>query len=151
MEISKWHNQSLCLVNKHVRRRQVSIFLLLSKYTSSKDGQLVYAFVLQWSKNENDEIVLDVPLNWSMTFVTLLGSNGNALPWHVRNESSGIWTLKLENVLPGRYCKTYCWTISFVSFSFVLLIPFGSFSFIFSSINSMVRIIILVSKIYEVF
>jgi hypothetical protein len=92
------------------------------RYTSSKDGRFVYAFLLIWPKNTT-EITLGAPLSSPTTVVTLLGSSGDPLPWRVANGTHGIaidvsnvklnllqsdwtWAFKLENLLPDNIIST---------------------------------------------
>jgi hypothetical protein len=87
------------------------------RYTSSKDGKFVYAFLLIWPKDSN-EITLGAPLSSPTTIVTLLGSSGGPLSWQVASGTRGIvidvsniqlhalqsrwtWAFKLENLLPN--------------------------------------------------
>ncbi len=83
------------------------------RYTSSKDGQSVYASLLIWPNNST-EITLGAPVSSASTSVTLLGSNGDALKWRSAGASGIIidvsnikiyslasdwtWVFKLENV-----------------------------------------------------
>jgi hypothetical protein len=58
------------------------------RYTSSKDGQSVYASLLTWPNNST-EITLGEPVSLASTTVTLLGSNDDALKWRSAG-ASGI-------------------------------------------------------------
>lgn len=87
------------------------------RYTSSKDGKWIYAFLLIWPKYAT-EIILSAPLPTSNTVVTLLGSTVGSLQWSMAMGDGGIvidvsnirlhslrsnwiWVFKLENVLPN--------------------------------------------------
>jgi len=84
------------------------------RYTSSKDGQSVYASLLVWPDDSTD-ITLGAPVSSSNTRVTLLGSDIGPLKWRPANVTGGIiidvsnikiyslasdwtWVFKLENV-----------------------------------------------------
>jgi hypothetical protein len=95
--------------------------LFYERYTSSKDGQSVYASLLVWQKNTN-EITLGAPVSSSSTTVTLLGSSGGPLTWRPAGASGGIiidvsnvkiyslasdwaWVFKLQNITPKQASK----------------------------------------------
>jgi hypothetical protein len=97
------------------------ISFLYNRYTSSKDGQSVYASLLVWP-NTTTEITLGAPVSSSSTTVTLLGSSGGPLNWHSAGASGGIiidvsnvkiyslasdwaWVFKLQNVTPKQTDK----------------------------------------------
>jgi hypothetical protein len=84
------------------------------RYTSSKDGQSVYASLLIWP-NDSTEITLGAPISSSNTRITLLGSDIGSLKWRPASATGGIiidvsnikiyslgsdwtWVFKLENV-----------------------------------------------------
>jgi alpha-L-fucosidase len=85
-------------------------------YTSSKDKQSVYAFLLSWPAGTT-EVTLDAVVSSSSTTVNLLGSSGGPLSWKAEGPNSGIvidvsnvtlnslasdwaWTFKLQNITP---------------------------------------------------
>jgi alpha-L-fucosidase len=85
-------------------------------YTSSKDGQSIYASLLVWPNNTT-EITLGAPVSSSSTTVTLLGSSAGPLSWRSAGASGGIiidvsnvkiyslasdwaWVFKLQNITP---------------------------------------------------
>ena len=84
------------------------------RYTSSKDGQSIYASLLVWPK-KGTEITLGAPVSTADTQVTLLGSSVGPLKWRAAGGSGGIiidasnieiyslasdwvWVFKLENI-----------------------------------------------------
>jgi hypothetical protein len=86
------------------------------RYTSSKDGQSVYASLLVWPSNTT-EITLGAPVTSSSTTVNLLGSSGGPLKWRSAGAGGGIiidvsnvdiyslasdwtWVFKLQNITP---------------------------------------------------
>jgi hypothetical protein len=92
------------------------LFFSYDRYTSSKDGQSVYASLLIWP-NTTTEITLGAPVTSASTTVTLLGSSGDALKWRSAGTSGGIiidvsnveiyslasdwtWVFKLQNITP---------------------------------------------------
>ncbi len=105
------------MFGKYVMKEKIKhIFILNARYTSSKDNQSVYAFLLVWPNNET-EITLGAPVTSSSTTVTLLGSSGGPLSWRSSSASGGIiidlssvkiyslasdwaWVFKLQNVTP---------------------------------------------------
>jgi alpha-L-fucosidase len=85
-------------------------------YTSSKDGQSIYASLLVWPSGTT-EITLGAPVTSASTTVTLLGSSGGPLTWRSAGASGGIiidvssvkiyslasdwaWVFKLQNITP---------------------------------------------------
>jgi hypothetical protein len=91
------------------------------RYTSSKDGQSVYASLLVWPNTET-EITLGAPVTSASTTVTLLGSSGGPLSWRSAGASGGIiidvssvkiyslasdwaWVFKLQNITPKQTNK----------------------------------------------
>jgi hypothetical protein len=87
---------------------------LSNRYTSSKDGQSVYATLLVWP-SDTTEVTLGAPLSSSDTIVTLLGSTTGPLSWRSAGASGGIiidvstvkiyslasdwtWVFKMEHV-----------------------------------------------------
>ena len=86
------------------------------RYTSSKDGQSVYASLLVWPSNTT-EVTLGAPVTSTDTEVTLLGSTVGPLKWQSAGTSGGIiidvsnikiyslasdwaWVFKLQNIKP---------------------------------------------------
>jgi hypothetical protein len=59
------------------------------RYTSSSDGQSIYAFLLVWP-NDTTEILLGAPVPQSNTSVVLLGEHTGSLQWRSTNETSGL-------------------------------------------------------------
>jgi hypothetical protein len=96
------------------------------RYTSSKDNQTIYAFLLDWPSNTT-EILLGAPISSSTTTVTLLGSSVGPLNWRATGKNSGIiidvsnvtiysferdwvWVFKLKNITgkeTGKFPKKY--------------------------------------------
>jgi hypothetical protein len=87
-----------------------------NRYTSSKDGQSVYASLLNWPGGTT-EITLGAPVTSASTTVTLLGSTGGPLSWRSGGTAGGIiidvsnvtiyslasdwaWVFKLQNITP---------------------------------------------------
>ncbi len=90
--------------------------MFYERYTSSKDGQSVYASLLVWPSGTT-EITLGAPVTSASTTVTLLGSSGGPLTWRSAGASGGIiidvssvkvyslasdwaWVFKLQNITP---------------------------------------------------
>jgi hypothetical protein len=88
----------------------------MNRYTSSKDGQSIYASLLVWP-NTTTEITLGAPVTSASTTVNLLGSSGGPLKWRSAGASGGIiidvssvklnslasdwtWVFKLQNITP---------------------------------------------------
>jgi hypothetical protein len=110
------------MFGKYVMKEKIKhIFILNDRYTSSKDGQSVYASLLMWPNNET-EITLGAPVTSSSTTVTLLGSSGGPLTWRSAGASGGIiidvsnvkiyslasdwaWVFKLQNITPKQTNK----------------------------------------------
>jgi hypothetical protein len=105
------------LINKSMRH----ICFLNARYTSSKDGQSVYASLLVWP-SDTTEITLGATVSSSSTIVTLLGSSGGPLTWRSASASGGIiidvsnvkiyslasdwaWVFKLQNITPKQTNK----------------------------------------------
>jgi hypothetical protein len=91
------------------------------RYTSSKDGQSVYASLLVWPNTET-EITLGAVVTSASTSVSLLGSSGGPLTWRSAGASGGIiidvssvkiyslasdwaWVFKLQNITPKQTNK----------------------------------------------
>jgi alpha-L-fucosidase len=90
-------------------------------YTSSKDGQSVYASLLVWPNNTT-EIALGATVSSASTTVTLLGSSMGPLTWRSAGAEGGIiidvsnvkiyslasdwaWVFKLQNITPKQENK----------------------------------------------
>jgi hypothetical protein len=90
--------------------------LFYKRYTSSKDGQSVYASLLVWPSGTT-EITLGAPVTSASTTVTLLSSSGGPLTWRSAGATGGIiidvssvkvyslasdwaWVFKLQNITP---------------------------------------------------
>jgi hypothetical protein len=88
----------------------------MNRYTSSKDGQSIYASLLVWPSDAT-EITLGAPVTSASTTVNLLGSSGGPLKWRSAGASGGIiidvssvklnslasdwtWVFKLQNITP---------------------------------------------------
>jgi hypothetical protein len=104
-----------------IHEQMKDIYFLYDRYTSSKDGQSVYASLLVWP-NSTSEITLGAPVSSSSTTVTLLGSSGGPLNWRSAGASGGIiidvsnikiyslasdwaWVFKLQNITPKQTDK----------------------------------------------
>ncbi len=103
------------MFGKFLISENIKDFSLFSKrYTSSKDGKLVYASLLIWP-NDSTDITLGATVSSSDTRITLLGSDIGPLKWRPVNVTGGIiidvsnikiyslandwtWVFKLENV-----------------------------------------------------
>jgi hypothetical protein len=108
------------------KKNKKNFYLSHHRYTSSKDNQTVYAFLLIWPR-DTTEIIFDAPVSSSNTTVTLLGSNVGPLKWRAAGENSGIvinvsnvkiyslesdwvWVFKLQNISAkktGKFQKKY--------------------------------------------
>ncbi len=90
--------------------------MFYKRYTSSKDGQSVYASLLVWPSGTT-EITLGAPVTSASTTVTLLSSSGGPLTWRSAGATGGIiidvssvkvyslasdwaWVFKLQNITP---------------------------------------------------
>jgi alpha-L-fucosidase len=85
------------------------------RYTSSKDYQTVYAFLLLWPSNTT-EIILDAPVSSSSTTVTLLGSNLGLLNWRTTGGNSGI-IIDLSNVKIYSLASDWTWVFKLQNIS----------------------------------
>jgi len=85
------------------------------RYTSSKDNQTVYAFLLIWPSNTT-EIILGAPVSSSSTTVTLLGSNLGLLNWRTNGEKSGI-IIDLSNVKIYSLASDWTWVFKLQNIS----------------------------------
>ena len=114
LEVSERHRQLQRLVRLSMEEVECWSLLPVFRYTSSKDGQSVYASLLAWPKDKA-EITLGAPLSTADTQVTLLGSDVGPLKWQSAGGSGGIiidvsnveiyslasdwvWVFKLENI-----------------------------------------------------
>ncbi len=95
--------------------RKWGIWFFYERYTSSKDGQSVYASLLVWP-SDSTNITIGAPVSSSSTTVTLLGSSGGPLKWYSAGTSGIIidvsdvkiyslasdwaWVFKLQGVTP---------------------------------------------------
>jgi len=79
------------------------------RYTLSKDGRFVYAFLLRWPNDDTAEIILGAPVSSSTTVVTLLGSNDGSLPWRAASVSGGI-VIDVSNVKLNLLASEWVWT-----------------------------------------
>ncbi len=114
--------QSTQMFGTYLMNEKIKDFsLFYERYTSSKDGQSVYASLLVWPNNTT-EITLGAPVSSSSTTVTLLGSIGGPLSWRSAGASGGIiidvstvkiyslasdwaWVFKLQNITPKQTSK----------------------------------------------
>ncbi len=95
-------------------KKETCSFFFFKRYTSSKDGESVYASLLIWPK-DTTEITLGAPISTESTRLTLLGSDIGPLRWRPASVTGGIiidisdiksyslasdwtWVFKLENV-----------------------------------------------------
>jgi hypothetical protein len=77
------------------------------RYTSSKDKQIVYAFLLVWPQNTT-KVILGAPVPSSNTIVTLLGFNEAALNWSDAEGTSGI-IIDISNIMSYSLASDWAW------------------------------------------
>jgi hypothetical protein len=82
--------QSIQMFDAYLMNEKTKDFCLFyERYTSSKDGQSVYASLLVWL-NDSTEITLGATVSSSNTRITLLGSDIGPLKWHPVSVTDGI-------------------------------------------------------------
>ncbi len=88
------------------RRKEVCLYLL-PRYTSSNNGNSVYASLLVWPSNSS-EVALGAPATSAETVVTLLGSDSGPLKWRAAGATSGI-IIDLSTIKENSLTSDWTW------------------------------------------
>ena len=84
-----------------------------NRYTSSKDGQFVYASLLIWPK-DTTEITLGAPISSGNTRITLLGCDIGPVTWRTATVAGGI-IIDVSNIKTHSLASAWTWVFKLES------------------------------------